>query len=334
MNSVQSRFGFVTIILLALIAVSPAGSGQEKPKTGFFLPKSPIAAAYVLNRLSNKELIEAPRSEFDYVALLQRKGLDRKYRVEAIDGLASLRHTDAITELIGGVSDLDKKGEEFTPVLRELGGILLAKKAAELAPKRAELQKLIDTGQLAISRQIGWAGLMTADGSANRAWSEAASDSGKLADLLSAIPLLRDSAIRSALYSKVEPLVHKADSAEVRRAAIRAITALPGHDAETFNTLAELVKAGTERAAAVESLQRIPRKAWPKEQAGPLLESLVASLQSLPVEHRTEPDALSTFQFATDLASLLPPETAKAMNRTLRALGVSVFVLRTIPEIG
>ena len=42
------------------------------PKKTLFLPKSPVAAAYMLARLSNKELIEAPRSEFVYVALLQR----------------------------------------------------------------------------------------------------------------------------------------------------------------------------------------------------------------------------------------------------------------------
>ena len=47
--------------------------------------------------------IEAPRSEFVYVALLQRKGLDRKYRVEALEGLAAIRKTDSLTELLAGL---------------------------------------------------------------------------------------------------------------------------------------------------------------------------------------------------------------------------------------
>ena len=50
-----------------------------------------MAAAYVLGRLSDQELIAAPRSEFVYVALLQRKGLDSKYRLEALSGLAAIR---------------------------------------------------------------------------------------------------------------------------------------------------------------------------------------------------------------------------------------------------
>jgi azurin len=58
----------------------------------------------------------------------------------------------------------------------------------------------------------------------------------------------------------------------------------------------------------------------------------VAYLQSVPADQRTEPEVLSVFQFATDLATLLPPEKAKAVAKTLRTIGVSVFVIRTIPE--
>src|SRR6058998_1987652 len=87
-------------------------------QTNFFLPQSPVAAAYVLGRLSNQELITAPRSEFVYVALLQRAGLDRKYRLEALDGLASLRHTDRLSELLTGLEVLDKRGEDSAAALR------------------------------------------------------------------------------------------------------------------------------------------------------------------------------------------------------------------------
>ncbi len=326
-----------TRFLLSLLATVALGSAvlraaDEPPKKTLFLPKNPKAAAYILGRLSNKELIEAPRSEFVYVALLQRKGLDRKFRLEAMDGLAKLRKTEALSELIGGISELDKQGEEAEPVLRDVAALLLQTKAADLTAKRGELEKLVSGGASPLARQIGNAALITADGSVDKLWTEVESDPAKLADLLLAIPLLRDAKLRAAFYSKVEPLLHKDDSAEVRRAAITAIVAVPGHDVETFNTLGALVKSGTERPAAVASLQRIPRKVWPKDQAEPLIESLLAYLKDVPVEQRTEPDALSAFQFATDLATLLPPEKAKAASKTLRAMGVSVFVIRTINE--
>ncbi len=322
------------LVMFAALACFPnrVAPQAEAPKTAFFLPKNPIAAAYVLNRLSNKELIAAPRSESVYVALLQRKGLERKFRVEAIDGLAKVRKTDALAELIGALSGLDKKGEDSEPVLRELGGLLLQTKPADLAVKRADVGMLADSSQLALTRQIGYAALMTTDGSADKAWAEAESNSAKLTDLLMAVALLRDSGFRGALYSRVEPLLHNAEPAEVRRAAITGIVTLPGHDADTFKTLAALVKSGTERSPSVAALQRIPRKVWPKDQVEPLLESLAAYLQTVPVEHRTEPDVVSAFQFASDLAALLPAEKAKTMNKSLRAIGVSVFVIRTIPE--
>jgi hypothetical protein len=68
------------ILIIALVVVS-SRAAEEPSKKILFLPKSPVAAACVLARLSNKELIEAPRSEFVYVALLQRAGLERKYRL-------------------------------------------------------------------------------------------------------------------------------------------------------------------------------------------------------------------------------------------------------------
>jgi hypothetical protein len=307
--------------------------GAEEPvKKEFFLPKSPTAAAYVLGRLSNKELIEAPRSEFVYVALLQRKGLERKYRLEALEGLAKVRSTDPLTELLGGLADLDKRGEGVETVLHDLSAVLLQFKPNELAAKRSALEKLATESQLGLTRQIGYAAIVTGDGSAERAWNGAQTNPKQFADLLLSIPLIRDASLRAALYPKVEPLLHKADPEEARRAAITAIVALPGHDAETFKALAALIKSGTERAAAVASLQRIPRKSWPNEQAGPLIEGLVTYLQSVPVDQRTEPEVVRAFQLATDLTTLLPPDKAGASSKTLRALGVSVFVIRTIPE--
>src|SRR6266581_8368816 len=91
---------FLAVVLLAR---SAAQLRPQEPKTSFFLPQNPVAAAYVLGRLSNQELIAAPRSEFVYVALLQRAGLDRNYRLEAMAGLAALHHTDSLTELLAAM---------------------------------------------------------------------------------------------------------------------------------------------------------------------------------------------------------------------------------------
>jgi putative heme-binding domain-containing protein len=338
-NEARPRIRIAALILFLTLLTAPGflsvpaqAADDDQPRKTLVLPKSPRAAAYVLGRLSNRELVEAPRSEFVYVALLERKGLDRKYRVEALEGLAKARNTDALTELIGAIGDLDGKGEESEPVLRDLASLLVQSKATELAGKRGALEKLAGEGHLPLARQIGYAGLITADGSVDKTWQQAESDRAKLADLLFSVLLLRDASLRVAIYPRMEPLLHQADPPELRRAAIAAVSVVPGRETETFGALAKLVETGSERAAAIAGLQRIPKKTWPRDQVEPLIGSLATYLQGVPADQRTETDAANALQLAADLATLLPPEKARAAGKTLRALGPSVFVVHTLPE--
>src|SRR5439155_23845611 len=159
----------LSFVVAVLVPLSATGQPQtNKDRIDFFLPKNPVAAAYVLGRLSNQELVQVPRSEFVYVALLQRAGLEKKYRTEALEGLAQLRKTDSLTELLAGLAELDKKGDESNSVLRDLGSILLEFKPKELAAKRAPLEKLAGESQQPLARQLGIAGIITADESVER----------------------------------------------------------------------------------------------------------------------------------------------------------------------
>ena len=317
---------------LLVLAAQTAPSQDEAGKKPFFLPKSPVAAAYVLGRLSNAELIAAPRSEFVFVALLQRPGLDRKYRTEALNGLANIRHTDFLTELLRGIDELDKKGDASEPVLRELAGILTSQTAPSLSGKRADLQTLADSGQTGLARQLGYAALLTTDATPDTVWRHAQDDSAKLADLLSGISLVRDATIRAALYPRVEPVLRKPQPDEVLCAAISALPAIPDHDTETFRTITGFMDTASTRNAAVASLRRLPRSAWPHDQVQPLLNNLLKYLASIPVDQRTSLEAVDAFQLASDLAGLLPADQAKSADKELRALGVSVMVLHTIKE--
>src|SRR5882672_6888329 len=183
-HKIYEYCGWSWFFAILLLFSFPGWLGAQDPKTNFFLPQNPIAAAYVLGRLSNQELIAAPRSEFVYVALLQRSGLERKYRIEALQGLATIRHTDALSELLGAVSELDKKGETTQDTLRDLLPILLEFKPAELASKREMLVNLAAQSQLALTREIGFAAFVTADASIEQAWKQATSSSPQLSDLL------------------------------------------------------------------------------------------------------------------------------------------------------
>ncbi len=118
----------------------------------------------------------------------------------------------------------------------------------------------------------------------------------------------------------------------IRRAAISAIASIPGHETETFNTLAGFIEQGDERDASIRALRRIPKRLWPKGQAQPLLASIMAYVTGLSTEERTEPAALDALQLGGELASLLPVPEAKKAKAQLSELGVNVILVRTVPH--
>ena len=318
---------FASIFLPALCSLVLATD-----QATFFLPNSPVAAAYVLSRLSNRELIEAPRGEYVYVALLQRKGIDRKYRLEALEGLAAIRHSDRSAQCLWAITELDKKGEEAVEPLRELGSVFLQSSRAEILGRRTELDSLKSQAQLPLTRQIAFASCLVADASAETSWENAKSNPAQLADLVLAIPLVPDSSLRATFYNGVKPLLNMADLPKLRRAAIRAIVAIPGHDVDTFQALAALILAGVEVPDCAASLVQLPRSSWNPEKLEPLINSLAHYLETIPPEQRTGTAFTDVLQFGNELASALPSDPQKTLTRTLRNLGPTIVTLHAVYE--
>jgi putative heme-binding domain-containing protein len=317
--------------LFFVLDLSP-GLAQEKQGSAiFFLPKNPAAAAYVLSRLSNGELIEAPRSEFVDVALLQRKGIDKKYRLEALDGLVGIRHTDGLTELLRAIAELDNKGVDSSEPLRDLFSILLHANRADISAHREQLDQLLKQSKLPVTRQGSFAGVISADGAVEPSWSNAQSDSAQLVDLVLGLPLIADSSLRAQFYGRVKSLLPAQNPSELRQAAIKTIVSLPGHDSETFAALAALVDGGAQTAAVIESLAQIPRAAWPKETVS-LVQSIVEHLQKVPPEERAETSFTTALEFGTELERFMPPDAARDVTRTLRKLGPTVITLHAVFE--
>ena len=118
----------------------------------------------------------------------------------------------------------------------------------------------------------------------------------------------------------------------VRRAAMTALTSVRGKEEETFKAVARFVRSGDDRHAAVQALARIPSNRWPKDEAGPLLDSLIAYVKSVPVSDRTGPAVVDAIQLSESLASLLPRDRALAIRRQLGELGVRVLRLGTVTD--
>jgi putative heme-binding domain-containing protein len=118
----------------------------------------------------------------------------------------------------------------------------------------------------------------------------------------------------------------------VRRAAMNALVSIRGQEAATFGKLAKFVREDQDRLAAIRALQRIPQSAWPKEEAQPLIEALIAQVKKIPAAERTSPAALDALQLADALTSLVPAENARPLRKELREIGVRVVRIGTLPE--
>ncbi|HJZ89987.1 MAG TPA: PVC-type heme-binding CxxCH protein [Gemmataceae bacterium] len=118
----------------------------------------------------------------------------------------------------------------------------------------------------------------------------------------------------------------------IRRAAMLGLTSVRGKEAATFQALARFVKDDAERHPAITALLRIPASEWPKEDARPLLETIVGSLRKLPVGERTTPAALDAVQFAESLTGLLPVEEGRKVRRELAEVGVRVLRVGTVTD--
>lgn len=118
----------------------------------------------------------------------------------------------------------------------------------------------------------------------------------------------------------------------VRRAAMLALTSVRGQEEATFKALAKFVKDDANRAAAIQAIQRIPTRDWPKDDAKPLLDTILAYVAKVPTAERTTPAVLDALQLGDSLAAQLPPEQAKAVRRQLGELGVRVLRVGTITD--
>ncbi|WP_437228904.1 PVC-type heme-binding CxxCH protein [Planctomicrobium sp. SH661] len=121
-------------------------------------------------------------------------------------------------------------------------------------------------------------------------------------------------------------------SSSLHDVAIRTLTFIPGHDAEKFDDLTALIKAGRNRTSAILALQGIPVESWKKAQLQPLADNLVAYLSEIPVKFRTGTNATTAMATAKSIADQLPEEQRQAILSRLENLDVRVIAVGTVPE--
>jgi len=178
---------------------------REKKKIAF---RTPEGARYFLRNVSTDDLLRMERSDAVYLELLFRKGVRDEFRSEALTGLAKAGGKDATHVLLDAIRAHDGQAEsQDESVVFDLLRLLTSRSVAELTTARLELEKTAVSAKYPLTRELGFAALVAADGSIDRAWGLGITSVATLQDLVGAMPLIRDPGLRAALYPKVEPLL-------------------------------------------------------------------------------------------------------------------------------
>lgn len=300
-----------------------------------FLDKPAKIVAYQLRRLNNAQLLAVERKPTEakykpvYEAILTRKSMDRKYRQEAVEALVQIDKSDPVSELLNGIG-LVPEDDKATP--HDLVGLLMSQPPATLQKNREKIASLATDSDKDLVKEAAWAALASADGKADAVWEAAGKAENGTRLLMAGIPLIANGSLRAAFFDQVRPLVSKEGPTQV--AAVDAVASMPGHEAEAFALLAEVISKGQAEArdAAVRAISRIPQAKWPADQIAPLARTIINLIKSTPSEQRTAPGILQAVQLGNDLAGALPKAQGLAIRKELRGLSVRVVVIHTLRE--
>ncbi len=114
--------------------------------------------------------------------------------------------------------------------------------------------------------------------------------------------------------------------------AIRALSTIPGREAEKFNALASLISKGKSRASAIKAIAAISEKSWPVKKISPLVDNLIGYLSGMPARFRTGASAVQAIQLAKSLAVKLPEARTKEILNRLQNLDIRVIAIGTVPH--
>ncbi len=309
-----------------------------------YLPKNRAFADYVLRVQSNAELICLERSEAVYDALLNRQGIDPKYRKEAIAGLAREHASDLLSEWIAALKKLDREGvvldwnhvekeptdEQTDTVIADFGHLLAEMPADKLAAQRTKLHTIARESKRPHVRSLGYAALVSAGASASEIWELAGSE--RRNDAVRAIPWIANSQVRSELYAISRPLADASASDEQRAAFFYALPSVPGHDEEIFETLRPAIDNQQLRDVAVTALLGRDAGKWPAAEMAPLSNQLVEILKAMPLRTRASSPGRRLAELATRTAERLPDEHRSGHLARISQLKVAQRFLGTLRE--
>ncbi len=297
------------------------------------LPTEPKALAYVLDHMSNAELLKTAPTEPTLLARLERPSIDLNERLVSIKKLAALKKVTPEAQFAAVLSHLDTRGNAGAIAAEDLGKLFGSLNPPNLVKARADFLTVAEKATQSRVRSTCWAAIIIADANASTTWGSAKSATAKEA-IAASMNMISDADLRE----QFQPLFVKAinDSStdtEVRGASMLALPLMgKSHSKDNFKLVAVHLQQDKDRNVAARALMQFPRDSWDKDVAAPAAESVLAWAKSVPSDRRTSQEYVETIQTALELTGLMPAAEGTKIRRELRSLGVSVFVIKTVRE--
>jgi len=164
-------------------------------------------ARYFLKSVGTETLLTMERTPGVMLELLFRPGVREEFRREALAGLAKQEGKPEVAVLVNMIQSRDGSSATEESVAFDLARLLTSQPQAQLAKSRADLESMALKGRTALTRQVGFVSLLAADASIDPSWKSAVTSAAALQDLVAAVPMVRDPALRAAIYPKVKELL-------------------------------------------------------------------------------------------------------------------------------
>ena len=117
----------------------------------------------------------------------------------------------------------------------------------------------------------------------------------------------------------------------LQQLAVISLGSIPGHDAEKFKDLSELLKRNKYQQSAIRVMRDIPEENWPETDSTSLIDNLIGYLSNVPVASRTNATSTDAIAIVRSLASRLPQDEAGKVLARLDNLDVRVIAIGTVP---
>ena len=300
-----------------------------------FLSGNPVASTYLLVRASEAELMQLPQSEVVLDAILAHSSVVKAAKEKAVLTLSEQKNKKPVDVLLETFQVKNKPGknfQEFKTNEKDLIEILLTRDQSELMASKAVIMKFLDNNDGNNLQSVGYAALLTADGSDKTSRQLLDRKPNSKCNYLRGISILKDPVLQDIFYGEIKALATKTPFDSVNITAYQVLSQVGGHDEERSKMIAELiVPDGLYTDIGIDIISSRTDKELKDFYARSTVERILDYVEKTPAEQQSTKQFNSVITLGKRLSALLPAKESEAALSVLNYSGMLEIKLSTLP---